>query len=77
MAPCGPVGPAGPGVADRVSGTEKGSLLIFSKVELRWDVFGNVVQDVFVDLTNDWPSDVHVKLYFINGDPPIEATPAP
>jgi hypothetical protein len=65
-----PPGPA-PAAADRVSGTEKGSLLIFSKVEIRWDAAGNVVQDTFIDLTNDWPGDVMVKMYFINGDPPL------
>ncbi len=54
----------------RVSGSEKGSLLMFSKVEIRWDALGNVVQDTFIDISNDWPADVQVQLYFVNGDAP-------
>ena len=67
--------PPGPGQVWRVSGTEKGSLLIFSKIEIRWDAAGNVVQDTFLDISNDWPADVLVKLYFINGDPPLDEVP--
>ncbi len=59
---------------DRVSGSEKGSLLVFSKVEIRWDELGNVVQDTFLDISNDFPADVQVQMYFINGDPPLDAT---
>ncbi|MHC5005051.1 MAG: hypothetical protein ACYTJ0_18230, partial [Planctomycetota bacterium] len=59
-----------PGV-DRVSATEKGSLLVFPKIEIRWDRDGNRVQDSFVDLSNDYPEDVRVQMYFINGDPPV------
>jgi hypothetical protein len=51
--------------------TEKGSLLVFSKIELRWDAQGNVVQDTFVQITNDYPADVDVQMYFINGDEPL------
>jgi hypothetical protein len=58
-----------PALAQRVSASEKGSLLIYSKVELRWDVAGNLIQDTFIDLTNDYPGDVCVQMYFINGDP--------
>jgi hypothetical protein len=57
--------------ADRVSGSEKGSLLLFSNVEIRWDAAGNIVQDTFIHIANDWPQDVQVKMYFINGDPPL------
>ncbi|MCA9295792.1 MAG: hypothetical protein KC983_04730, partial [Phycisphaerales bacterium] len=53
---------------------QKGSLLIFSKVELRWDAAGNPIQDTFIQLTNDYPDDVKVQMYFINGDPPLAAT---
>lgn len=56
---------------ERVTASEKGSLLIFSKVEIRWDAAGALIQDTFIDLTNDYPDDVKVKMYFINGDPPI------
>ena len=65
------------GPQDRVSATEKGSLLIFSKVEIRWADAGggnyNVIQDTFLDLSNDYPQDVSVQMYFVNGDPPLEA----
>jgi hypothetical protein len=59
-----------PVTADRVSASEKGSLLIFPKIELRWDAAGNLVQDTFVTLSNDFPEDVRVQMYFINGDGP-------
>jgi hypothetical protein len=60
---------AAPALAiDRVSASEKGSLLIFSKVDIRWDASGNVIQDTFIDLTNDYPADVSVQMYFVNGD---------
>ena len=58
---------------DRASGTEKGSLLIFSKVEIRWDQAGNLVQDTFLDISNDKAEAVDVKFYFINGDAALEA----
>ena len=57
---------------DRVSATQKGSLLIFSKVEIKWDADGNLIQDTFVDVSNDYPADVHVQAYFINGDAELE-----
>ena len=60
---------------DRVSATEKGSLLIFPKVEIRWDAAGNVVQDTFIDITNDYPAGVQIQMYFINGDAPLAANP--
>jgi hypothetical protein len=56
-------------VQDRVSGTEKGSLLIFPKVEVRWDDSGFVTQDTFISLTNDYPGAVDVQMYFVMGDP--------
>ena len=58
---------------DRVSASEKGSLLVYPKVELRWDSAGNMIQDTFLDLTNDYPGAVSVQMYFVNGD---EATDA-
>jgi len=58
---------------NRVSASEKGSLLIWSKVELRWNASGQPIQDVFIDLTNDYINDVLVQLYFINGDGPLPA----
>lgn len=59
---------------DRISGTEKGSLLIYSKVEIRWTAAGGLIQDTFLQLTNDYPASVSVQYYFINGDAPLCAT---
>jgi hypothetical protein len=66
---------------DRVSGTEKGSVFFLSKVEIKWQ--GDVavppvlpaalIQDTFISLTNDYPEDVLVQMYFINGDAPTDA----
>ena len=61
---------------DRVGASKKGSLLIYSKVEIKWNMVGAqyvVAQDTFLDLTNDYPGTVFVMLQFINGDPPLEA----
>ncbi len=55
----------------RVSASQKGSLLIYSKIEIKWDRDGNLIQDTFLDITNDFPGDVHIQGYFINGDTEI------
>ncbi|MCB9849198.1 MAG: hypothetical protein H6817_00665 [Phycisphaerales bacterium] len=61
----------------RTSASEKGSLLIFPLVELRWDALGtNLVQDTFISLTNDYPDDVKVQMYFVQGDPAFTPGPA-
>ncbi|MBX3374147.1 MAG: hypothetical protein KF817_09945 [Phycisphaeraceae bacterium] len=52
---------------DRVSSSEKGSLLVWSKIEVT-TYQGHVVQDTFVSLTNDYPEDVAFQMYFIQGD---------
>ncbi|MBX3375338.1 MAG: hypothetical protein KF817_16040 [Phycisphaeraceae bacterium] len=69
---CPPPTPAPPA---RNSYSEKGSLLVYSKVEVRFDQQGNVLADTFISLTNDYPSDVRVLMYFINGDEPLPETP--
>lgn len=61
---------------DRVSASKKGSLLMFSKVEIKWQFTGagfEVTQDTFIDMSNDYPADVDVQLYFVNGDAPTDA----
>lgn len=63
-----------PTSATRVS-TDKGSLFIIPKVEIVWDENGQVVQDTFVTVVNDFPEDVSVQLYFVNGDPPRSGVP--
>lgn len=75
----GPVAAQAP--QDRVSATEKGSLLYFSKVEIRWSAptlpGGPVTleQDTFIQLSNDNNSATQVQMYFVNGDAPLAATP--
>ena len=54
--------------ARRVSATQKGSLLIYPKIELRWNETGDLIQDTFFTITNDYPAWVDVQLYFVNGD---------
>ena len=63
----------------RVSSTDKGSLLIFSEVTIKWRTATgdppHLIQDTFISITNDYPDDVLVQMYFINGDPPLPAMP--
>lgn len=53
---------------DRTSASQKGSLLVFPKIELRWNAAGDVLlQDTFINLVNDYPADVQVQMYFVSG----------
>jgi hypothetical protein len=52
----------------RLAFDKKGSLLVFSKVEILWDGQGNLIQDTFLDITNDYPGHVTLQAYLINGD---------
>jgi len=61
-----------PPAARRVSMNTKGSLLIFSKVELKWAADGTLLQDTVLNISNDYPVGLSVQAYFINGDAPIE-----
>ncbi len=56
----------------RGSVSKKGSLLFWPKVEIKWDINGRVIQDTFIELTNDFPGDVFVHLFFVNGDAPTD-----
>jgi hypothetical protein len=73
-------------LGDRANISVKGSLLIYSKVEIKWDLvlkeegsvvsdgpYHRVAQDTFFTLTNDYPGAVNVQLYFVNGDAPTPA----
>ncbi len=51
---------------DRVTATEKGSLLIYPKVELRWDSSQNLIQDTFITINNDYNAGVDIQLYFVS-----------
>ena len=59
--------------AKRVDVSKKGSLLVYPKIEIKWDAAGQVTQDTFVTIANDYPDDVHVHWYFVNGDEPLDA----
>ena len=56
----------------RVGASTKGSVLIYSKVDLRWGPGGQLRQDTIIEITNDYPEDVYVQMYFVNGDEPRE-----
>lgn len=60
-----------------VSPSHKGSLLMYPSVELAWNASGELVQDTFLHLANDYPDDVWIQFYFINGDPPIDEIRSP
>jgi len=60
---------------NRASVSTKGSLLIFPTVELKWDDHGFLSQDTLISITNDYPEDVSVQFYLVNGDPPLPANP--
>jgi hypothetical protein len=51
---------------ERVTATEKGSLLIYPKVEIRFDAAGNLVQDTFITINNDQNAAVDVQMYFVS-----------
>lgn len=70
--PPAPPPPPPPPAEPRIGANEKGSLLIFSRVEIRWDSEGNLIQDTFLSLTNDAEQGTKVKMFFINGDAPLE-----
>lgn len=56
----------------RGTSTEKGSVLWYSRVVVGWNASGDVVQDTIIELTNDFPENVHVQMYYVNGDPAID-----
>ena len=58
---------------DRPSSSEKGSLLIFPNVEIKWDDTGRLVQDTFINIANDYPERVYTQVFFVNGDGPLDA----
>ncbi|MCP3905579.1 MAG: hypothetical protein GY715_18285 [Planctomycetes bacterium] len=54
---------------------EEGSLLVLPQVELRWNAAGFLIQDTFLSVLNDFPSDVTLRVFYVNGDPPLDADP--
>ncbi len=51
---------------DRVTATEKGSVLVWPKIELRFDSSMNLIQDTFVTINNDFNGSVDIQLYFVS-----------
>lgn len=68
--------PAGPALPPRMH-LDKGSLFIIPRVEMHVDAQGMLVRDTLVTLTNDFPQDVLVQMWFVNGDPPLTETDGP
>jgi len=62
-----PVAGEGRGASD-----QKGSLLFYPHVEIKWDAANQLRQDTILAITNDYAEDVEVQLYFVNGDVPAE-----
>ncbi len=63
---------AGPALKSsrRADVSTKGSLVIFPKVEVKFNAADQMIQDTFIDLANHFPADVEVQMYFVNGDQP-------
>ncbi len=51
----------------------KGSLLYFPNVEIKWNAQSEITQTTVIELSNDYPGEVYVLMYFVNGDPPLAA----
>ena len=57
-----------PRLDSRAQMSTKGSLLVFPKVEIKWNAQGRLIQDTFIDITNDYQYPVDVQMYFVDGD---------
>lgn len=61
------------GVAsNRASTTFKGSLVAWPMVEVKWNASGTLIQDTFIYLLNDYPGEVKIRFYQVNGDAPLD-----
>jgi hypothetical protein len=67
--------------------SQKGSLLIYPKIELKWnedfdgaagfDPVGDLTQDTIVTLSNDATQDVDIVLFYVDGDLELDASTSP
>ncbi len=64
-------------VCDEALGGGNGSLLIFPDVEISWDSNGVVTQDTLINLSNGFTQEVNIRMYFVNGDPPLNPVMGP
>jgi len=56
--------------------SQKGTVLVFPNIEVKWNANGAVVkQDTFISLNNDQSEEVHLNLFFVNGDPNTPGEP--
>lgn len=58
---------------DRPSASGKASLLVYPTVEVKWSDTGQVTQDTFLNIVNDYPEELYVQVFFVNGDGPLDA----
>jgi hypothetical protein len=49
---------------------QKGSLLVFPKFEIKWNAAGDMIQDTFIELSNDANQNVDLMIFLVNGQPP-------
>lgn len=57
------------GLSDQVGSTaEKGSVLVFPKYEVRYNASGGLVQDTFIQLSNDFTQGVDLLILYVNGN---------
>jgi hypothetical protein len=62
-----PLEPAGQG--DEVASvSEKGSVLIYPKFEVKWNSAQNLIQDTFIQISNDFTQDVDLLILYVNGN---------
>lgn len=68
-----PAARAATGSAPGIRGnhTQKGSLLVFPNIEIKWDSEGRLIQDTVVQLSNDAPQAVDVRWFLVNGNPAL------
>lgn len=58
----------------RANATQKGSLLVWPEIVIRWNAQGRLATETFVSILNDLQSGgVRIKFYFVNGDGPAPA----
>ena len=57
------------------STASKGSILVFPKLEIRWNADGHLIQDTIIQLDNDINQKVFVQAYLVQGDPPLFEQP--
>lgn len=54
---------------NRANTAQKGSLIVFPKVEIKWRADGTIVGDTIFHVSNDSGSDVDIRIIYANGEP--------